>query len=585
MAKMIPPSIDSSTPSSAERRIFNLLKNDPDTDGWTVLHSLGLAHRQGKPYGEIDFVVIVPDKGVLCLEVKGGRISCRDGLWFTLDRFHQKFELKKSPFLQAREGMFALRDAINREFGKSSDEGQCPCVYGVVFSDVICPPVTPEFERADVIDSDDLRMPISVSITRIFQNQLKSNTLRKPLSSTLRIIRTYFRPDFDLVMTRSTMIRRTEEEIFRLTSEQYRRLDELEENPRCFFEGAAGTGKTLLACEFARRSALKGDNVLFLCYNRTLGGWLKTRMTEIIPGRSIRVGSFFQVLRTAILESYYSPEYKKAEISAENNGNFSDNILLFGLMALENIESPYDAVVVDEAQDLIGENSLDIIDLWLKGGLAGGRWAFFGDFSRQHIYGDSSSTKQIIEDRKISFVRARLSTNCRNTKQIATETAYISGFDDLPYHVTGKEGLPVQYHYWKSLDMQAIRLEEVIQKLLNEGVAPGDIVILGMKRLENSVLYDRKYICGLRILDTSRKNDVKIPGNTLVYSTVHSFKGMESPVVLLIDVNFADHEEPQALLYVGMSRARSLLCVFFDEKVRKYVQQKVQMAITRELNQ
>lgn len=582
MAKMIPPSIDSSTPSSAERRLFNLLKNDPDTGGWTVLHSLGLAHRQGKPYGEIDFVVIVPEGGVVCLEVKGGKISCREGIWFTRGRSYRECELKKSPFLQAREGMFALRDAIISKFGRNSEEGLCPCVYGVVFPDVMCPPVTPEFERADVIDSDDLRMPISISVTRILQNQLKSYTLSKPLSSTLKNIRTYLRPDFDLVITRSTMIRRAEEEIIRLTSEQCRRLDELEENPRCFFEGAAGTGKTLLACEFARRSALKGDSVLFLCYNRTLGGWLKHRMEETMPGGSIRVGSFFQVLRSVILESDYSEEYIESENNAASD-DFVDNLILFGLMALENIETPYDTVVIDEAQDLIGENTLDIFDLWLRGGLAGGKWAFFGDFCRQDIYGDRSMAKKNIDDRRVSFVRARLSRNCRNSKQIATETAYISGFDNLPYHVTDQEGLPVQYYYWKSHDMQAARIEEVIQKMLNEDVAYGDIVVLGMKKLENSVLKDRIHIGGLRILDISGKNDFKVPGKTLLYSTVHSFKGMESPVVLLADVSFASHEEIQSLLYVGMSRARSLLCVFFDEKVRKYVQERVQLGIIREL--
>ena len=57
----------------------------------------------------------------------------------------------------------------------------------------------------------------------------------------------------------SVRIERAEEKLLRLTEEQYDRLEELEDNPRCLFEGAAGTGKTLLAVEFARRRARAGD--------------------------------------------------------------------------------------------------------------------------------------------------------------------------------------------------------------------------------------------------------------------------------------------------------------------------------------
>ena len=80
MATMIPARIDSDEVSAAERRVFGLLENDPGTTDWTVLHSLGIARRATGPYGEIDFVIIIPAKGVICLEVKGGRLSCEEGV-------------------------------------------------------------------------------------------------------------------------------------------------------------------------------------------------------------------------------------------------------------------------------------------------------------------------------------------------------------------------------------------------------------------------------------------------------------------------------------------------------------------------
>ena len=59
MAKMIPPYCDDAAPGS-EKDLFRHLKEDPDTTEWTVLHSLGLARRRSGPYGEIDFVAIIP---------------------------------------------------------------------------------------------------------------------------------------------------------------------------------------------------------------------------------------------------------------------------------------------------------------------------------------------------------------------------------------------------------------------------------------------------------------------------------------------------------------------------------------------
>ena len=48
------------TSALRRRRVFNRFESDPQTEGWTVLHSLGLARREAGPYGEIDFVVIIP---------------------------------------------------------------------------------------------------------------------------------------------------------------------------------------------------------------------------------------------------------------------------------------------------------------------------------------------------------------------------------------------------------------------------------------------------------------------------------------------------------------------------------------------
>ncbi|MDY6994487.1 MAG: NERD domain-containing protein, partial [Pseudomonadota bacterium] len=68
MAIMYPPSISAGTKSPGEIDIFEKMKYDPLTTDWVVLHSLDIAEHKRQIEGEADFVIIIPNKGVLCLE-------------------------------------------------------------------------------------------------------------------------------------------------------------------------------------------------------------------------------------------------------------------------------------------------------------------------------------------------------------------------------------------------------------------------------------------------------------------------------------------------------------------------------------
>jgi len=83
MARMIPAAIDLKTPSPGEKDVFRRLASDPIASDWTVIHSLDLPHHVRQISGELDFVVLIPGKGILCLEVKASSsIARRDGIWY-----------------------------------------------------------------------------------------------------------------------------------------------------------------------------------------------------------------------------------------------------------------------------------------------------------------------------------------------------------------------------------------------------------------------------------------------------------------------------------------------------------------------
>ncbi len=229
---------------------------------------------------------------------------------------------------------------------------------------------------------------------------------------------------------------------------------------------------------------------------------------------------------------------------------------------------------MDEAQDLVRRPVLDLLDIWVKGGLREGRWAFFGDFHRQAICG-SGRPEDVYEliSAKCGFcARATLKQNCRNTRRVGEETALLSGFESPPYRMGQVDGAPVDYLDYSDAASQRSALEKVLSRLASEpGIAPDDVVILSRHRLEQSAagkLVDSA-LFRIRSVEQSASTDGRIP--TFRFATAAAFKGMESKIVVLCDVDRIDGDEDRSLLYVAMSRARSLLTVLLHDRTKAAV--------------
>lgn len=571
MARMIPAQIDEATVSAAEHRVFELFASDPGTEQWTVLHSLGLARRASGPFGEIDFVVILPAVGIVCLEVKGGRVACSAGEWTTMDRHGNTHRMKRSPFKQVREGMFALKRSIAERFGRQSGEARFPVGSAVVFPDVACPPVSPEFERPDVIDREDLRAPISRAINRYVRRRLvnfsRAAYAGVPQVTEARAIRKYLSPDFDRVVARGAAVGQTEERLLRLTEEQYEVLEMLEDNARCLFRGAAGTGKTVLGLEYARRAASAGARVLLVCYNRLLGEALSRQTRR----SGIEAGTWHSVVRSFIMASGCRGEFEEAERQADRHKLFEELYPFYGELALEELGPQFDVLVVDEAQDLCDRDTrLKLLHLALRGGLCGGRWAIFGDFTRQAIFSRTARPEEAIRHFASDFAQAKLSRNCRNTRAIAAGTSALSGFDAPPFRMASEKGLPVEYKYWRTAADLVGALTATVERLVAEGVRVEDMVILAQHRLERSALKGVSQVSRSRLVELAYGKGSPGPGE-LKFATIQSFKGLESKVVVIVDIDVEDPGTPHSLLYIGMSRARSLLILLLSERCRAYV--------------
>ncbi|MFO1465374.1 MAG: NERD domain-containing protein [Steroidobacteraceae bacterium] len=559
MAVLIPDTPKACTRS--ERMVFQRFERELPAD-WIVLHSLGLSGHSHKVWGEADFVVLCP-RGVFVIEVKGGRVACKDGKWTvtSLDGA-QTYMRNEGPFEQARSAMIAVQKPIE-EAGQFRD---ILFGYGVVMPFERFEATGPEIEPAVLLDSRGFDRNLGFYIGRLATfweqslNERRGRAVRQISRPELSVLRQLLRPDVESNFCLASHLTGIERELIELTEQQRRLVRGMRNNPRTLVSGQAGTGKTVLAVDRALDLARGGKRVLLLCFNKLLARHLESGLAVEKGGDRVTVRPIHAFYREVIARAGLLPRLEMAENERELFGR-TYPLTFFEAACSTGVEE-FDALVVDEAQDLLTRENLEAADVLVKGGLATGSWHLFQD-PLQNIYGkDSDTALGWLED--IGFARYELSENCRNTRQIATETGLVSGLD-VSVGVAAV-GPPVKEVFYSDVTDFHRRLTESVRTLLAGGVGPRDMVILSARRQENSVLAGLDRVANLEITPIDAAGDSK---TAIHYSTMHAFKGLERKVVLAIDLVDLGNPKYAQLYYVGLSRARTMLSVFIPEQSRR----------------
>lgn len=578
MATMIPASIPADAPPS-EQQVFELLSDDPATRGWVIIHSSSHAPASGNPR-EIDFLAMAPGYGIICIEVKGGGFDVQAAEWTSLST-GQPVE---PPVRQSERAMYALRNELEQHYGAASPGAGVPLDCAVVFTDTNWPDSVRKPPR-QVIDHDDLESEMSLGrrlqamAFRMRPAAGRRAAANAPFTAQMADrLRKYLAPDFTMALVTAVgpSLDRIDEQLIRLTEEQYAALDLARDNDRCLFKGAAGTGKTLLAIKCAQRAADAGHRVALVCFNRLLGNWLM-ECTEGTPG--ITSGTFWHHLMTPIVQSgSLWNEFRGLRATATDRDLFETVFPEYSQRALRDTGPQFDVLVVDEAQDLCQPPYLEIMDLALVGGLAEGRWAMFGDFTNQAIFlSGSADPERALLEYFPHPARRQLLINCRNTPPIARHTALI-GRGEQPATIYPNVHGPIpEYVYWRDADELSDALDEEIHRLLAEDVRIGEITVLATNRLETSGLDPNRTYGSYPLFDHSRGSRLDLDEDDqahLKFCSVQSFKGMESHVVVLVlerlDRGF---DGPHA--YVGMSRARGALTVLAHSTLQPEIENRL----------
>jgi DNA polymerase III delta prime subunit len=563
MAIMIPPSISINYKSEGELEVFRKLRNDPETKDWIVLHSLELPVHNSQISGEADFIIIIPSYGVLCVEVKGcSSLRRENGLWYYGT---QEKPDSRGPFKQASEAMHSVR---KRVLEKNPGLSSILFWSAVIFPFLIFRDESVEWHAWQVIDRAALKSkPIGqllyslIGSARLFLAKHPAIKWFKPDNNSpapeqsLKLLEV-LRPDFEIYESPKSKAEKRFNELKKYTTEQFEALDAMEYNRRVIFSGPAGTGKTLLAIEAAKRAVNEGGKVLFLCYNNLLGRWLKDETQSLFPQLTTKTVHAF-LLELSGCEYKDAPRFWQNELPAK---------------AIEKILEPekalelYDVLIIDEAQDILKEDYLDVLDLLLKGGICAGKWRFFGDFDHQLIYGRGNiSLSDFNEKRSGNAVSFRLNTNCRNTPRVIEHAKILSGLKCTYKRVLRPDnGIEPEIRYYYNDENEIDVLIHWLDVLYKEGFMGEDIVILSSRSNE---------LCAASKVKTSPWHERIKPYENrrkgyVGYTSIHSFKGLESPAVIVTDIERISGYDASALFYVAITRCLEKLIILASEKVK-----------------
>jgi DNA helicase IV len=235
----------------------------------------------------------------------------------------------------------------------------------------------------------------------------------------------------------------------------------------------------------------------------------------------------------------------------------------------------FDYIVIDETQDLMRSDFFKVLSDLLKGNnIWEGDWTICID-EEQKIF-DSQYDKQLHDKILDSGTQLSLNENLRNTKEIASWTYGLSGVNTAPVsRLTGAQ--PILDYYRSASEDLAKKLQRDINRQLK---ALSDI---GLPASNLVVLLAQKHPY-LDILDNASQNTIKkmakygdVHDNNeyFLWSTVQSFKGLEAVSIILLGIENIEKKSIRKLIYVGGSRARSLLTIFFQEDQADSVQNRL----------
>lgn len=593
MAKMIPENVKQFT-TEGEGAVYNFFKKVAVPDiKYNIWYTPDIDDK------EPDFILFCNKIGLIVFEVKDwdlNQIMEANQQYFKLS-IKSKPEKRKNPLKQARDYIYDLMDKIAKDgnllskdplyYGKPA----IPLDYGVIF---------PNINKYEYIEK---KLNEIITTDRIFfwddlhpQSDLHSDKTGQSFHKTLQNM---FKPKFQFDINHSELNhlkqiifpvvkielpQRDRNEEYLNQIRQLKVLDSHQESIARKFGGGhriitgpSGCGKTLVLVHkaaFLKKYNHKIKNILFVCYNITLVHYIK----RLLAAKNVPMGE----TEVKVVHIYQlCSELIDEEVVYENEDeDYYELIIQETLDKLQDNNKKYDAVLIDEGQDMSGNMFKIITNLLNK--QTNNLTIALDD--NQNIYEHKHLWKDVgvqVRGRvhKISYVY-------RNTKEICNfastfinntvekEDKQIELFPDFGV----LQGPPPKIKQFNNYD-DIMRYIVVETKAIKEKGFPfSETAIIysrkSPKNFPNIILpqmmkknFDKNGILHNWASENYQaKKTYDVTTNCVTISTIHSVKGFDYSNVFLLGMDSLEpgrwtENQINRLVYVAITRARHRLFI------------------------
>lgn len=558
MAIMIPdtpPSARHANPS--ENQFWNELKLQL-SDDFYVYHSLPYLTADSNQ-GEVDFLILHRKYGLLNIECKGHGVE-RDeqGQWYRTNQFGRRTRLNRSPMEQATAQMRAIVDGLRDPLKRALDApfGSFPVLYGWAlvfpFSQREHLNLPLELRPEVLIDATDITRDLQAKIQEIYSFHFRKleRPPRQLSPEQFARLRAVVSPPVRIEMTRAGQIGLDKKAMLRLSKEQAGGVEAVMNNRRLRVQGGAGTGKTVMAMHAAKLWAQQGKAVLITCFNSKLAEYL----ARSVQGWSQLKGTVdvhhFHNLCARAGEDIGGLTYPAADAPGPVQAEFWNETAPFALVEALDAgvfsQGPWDAIIVDEAQDFL-PTWWEILEACLRD--TSSTMAIFYD-EGQNIFEKHTE----IPDWGMNY---RLTTNFRNSKEILRAIQPLCP-SELRSHRDCVDGIRPSVYKQRSASKTREQVGQLLRDLVErDGMKSRQIAILTPRSPANSSLDGMRELGGVPLV-----HEVDAWSEGVLHSSISGFKGLEADVVILVDIDPRDPRCSASARYVAASRAKHLLHIF-----------------------
>ena len=549
MAKIYPERLPESVLQypgrAAECKVYTALASL--SSAYLVFYSVAWQARcpgWGAQDGEADFVVVHPQRGVLVLEVKGGGIAYDASLdqWYSTDRKGKKNPIK-DPIEQARQGHHTLYDKLCDLPGWDR-ERYLNIGHAVAFPDILADSrlIRPDLPFEIVLDIASLT-DLDAALSNAFSYYAGGRGgAGAPDSDRAAMIESLLARSFHITTPLGIELGYEDERLIELTEQQMVVLDLLGARRSAAIKGCAGSGKTMLAVEKARRLAGQGFQVLLTCFNAPLADDIAQRVPP-----NVMVMHFHALCKAMALEA-------NIPLGPNKSATFYDEVLPDALLkAIDQLGPQHDAVIVDEGQDFKDNWWIGLASLLRS---PDGIFFIFYD-DNQNLYRGCNDIANVIGEEPFQLL-----DNCRNTQKIHQVVSHFHHAGGT-LRSKGPLGRPPEIVYCKGEKECLHCLQGLLHRLVNqERIHNTNLIILTPRSADRTALTH-----GLRLGNFTIVHHPPDRPNQIQVSSVHRFKGLERQVVLMAELDADSGPHLDNLLYVGCSRARTHLILLVDESI------------------